>query len=57
MPTVMLADDHEIVREGLKAMLQNQDVRQVIGEAENGRQILKMMRQKKPDLVIMDTYA
>lgn len=54
MPTVMLADDHEIVREGLRAMLQTQNDIKVIGEAENGRQILKMMRQKKPDLVIMD---
>lgn len=54
MPTVLLADDHEIVREGLRAMLQTQDDIKVIGEAENGRQILKMTRQKKPDLVIMD---
>lgn len=52
--TVLLADDHEIVREGLRSMLQTQEDIRVIGEAENGRQILKMIRQNKPDLVIMD---
>lgn len=54
MTTVLLADDHEIVREGLRAMLQAQEDIEVVGEAENGRQIIKMTRQKNPDLVIMD---
>lgn len=52
--TVLIADDHEIVRQGLRAMLQTMEDINVIGEAESGSQILKMTRQRRPDLVIMD---
>lgn len=53
--TVLIADDHEIVRQGLRAMLQTMEEINVIGEAESGSQILKMTRQRRPDLVIMET--
>jgi DNA-binding NarL/FixJ family response regulator len=52
--TVLLAEDHMIVREGLRALLQMEDDIQVIGEAENGRHSVEMARKLSPDIVIMD---
>lgn len=51
---VILADDHMIVREGLKLLLQNQKNIAVIGEAENGRKAVELALKLKPDVVIMD---
>lgn len=51
---VLLADDHQIVRDGLKSMLANELDIQVVGEAENGRQALDIAREIKPDVVVMD---
>lgn len=51
---VILADDHKIVRDGLKSLLdQNSDIA-VIGVADNGRQLLDIVQQTSPDLVLMD---
>jgi two-component system invasion response regulator UvrY len=51
---VMLADDHAIVREGYRALLQKQDRLQVVAEAENGADAYRIYKEVKPDLVIMD---
>jgi len=51
---VLLVDDHEIVRAGLKMLLQSQEDIQVIGEAENGQQAMEACRKSAPDVVIMD---
>lgn len=51
---VILADDHMIVREGLKLLLQNQKNIAVVGEAENGRKAVELALKLKPDVVIMD---
>ncbi len=51
---VLIADDHKIFREGLKALLESREGIQVLGEAENGRTLTKMTRQLRPDLVIID---
>jgi two-component system response regulator NreC len=51
---IILADDHQIMRDGLKALLEKHTSMEVIGEAENGIQTLELTRQKKPDVVIMD---
>jgi len=51
---IILADDHQIMRDGLKALLEKHPSMEVIGEAENGIQTLELTRQKKPDVVIMD---
>ncbi len=51
---VMLADDHAIVREGYRALLQKQDRLQVVAEAEHGADAYRMYKEVKPDLVIMD---
>lgn len=52
--TVLIADDHKIFREGLKMLLESQQDVQVLGEAENGRALVRMARQLQPDLVIID---
>ena len=51
---ILLADDHEIVRRGVCALLQNHEGWEVCGEASDGRQALEMAKQLKPDVVILD---
>lgn len=51
---IILADDHKIVREGLKNLLSVEWDIEIIGEAENGREALILVIEKKPDLIIMD---
>lgn len=51
---ILLADDHRIMREGLKALLEKHPSLQVIAEAENGIETLELARREKPEVVIMD---
>ena len=51
---VLLADDHRIVREGLKSLLQTQPDLEVVAEASDGRQAVEMARDLTPDVVVMD---
>jgi DNA-binding NarL/FixJ family response regulator len=51
---VLLADDHQIVRDGLKLLINNHPEMQVVGEAANGKEVLQQARQLKPDVVVMD---
>lgn len=51
---VILADDHEIVREGLRMVLDRHDDIDVAAEAHNGRQAVDMARTLAPDIVVMD---
>ena len=51
---IVLADDHSILREGLKSLISNEADMEVIAEAENGMQALVLTRELKPDVVIMD---
>lgn len=52
--TVVLAEDHQIVREGLRSLLQHAPDIQVVGEAESGRQAVALVRKLKPAVVVMD---
>ncbi|MFN0075260.1 MAG: response regulator [Prosthecobacter sp.] len=52
--TVLLAEDHAIVREGLRAFLKLEAGIEVVGEAENGRQAVMLAAQLRPDVVVMD---
>jgi DNA-binding NarL/FixJ family response regulator len=55
MPTkVLLVDDHAIIREGLKALLEKQPDIVVVGSVEDGRQAVATVHKLAPDLVIMD---
>jgi DNA-binding NarL/FixJ family response regulator len=51
---ILLAEDHTIVREGLRSLLENQPDMEVVGEAEDGRTALELVRELLPDVVIMD---
>jgi DNA-binding NarL/FixJ family response regulator len=51
---LVLADDHDLVREGIRAVLEGEPDLLVVGEAENGRQALEVCLKERPDLVLMD---
>jgi len=51
---ILLADDHGVLRAGLRALLNAEDDLEVIGEAADGDQVLLLARRLKPDLVLMD---
>lgn len=54
MIRVVVADDHYLVRQGVRALLDNAEGIEVIGEAENGEEALQLVKQLKPDVVVMD---
>ena|SRR5271165_423831 len=51
---ILIADDHELVRRGIRALLENQPGWEVSGEAEDGRQAVERANELKPDLVLLD---
>ena len=52
--TVLLAEDHTIVREGFRKMLELENDLQVVGEAEDGRQAVALVKKLRPAVVLMD---
>jgi DNA-binding NarL/FixJ family response regulator len=52
--SILLADDHRILREGIRALIQDQADMQVIGESEDGLDTMKKVAQLTPDVVVMD---
>jgi DNA-binding NarL/FixJ family response regulator len=52
--TVLLAEDHQIVREGFRALLEHESGIEVVGEAETGREAVQLTRKLRPDVVVMD---
>jgi len=54
MIRVLLADDHETVREGLRLLVNAQDDMQVVGEAADGNAALEQVREVSPDVVVLD---
>lgn len=51
---ILLADDHTILREGIRSLLDDEPDMEVVGEAEDGMQAIKLANQLEPDVVIMD---
>ena len=51
---IVIADDHEIYRNGFRLLFKNQDEVSVIGEAENGAELVNIVENLQPDLVITD---
>lgn len=51
---ILVADDHPIIRNGLRALLANQSGITVCGEASTGREVLEAMKEDVPDMVLMD---
>ena len=54
MIKIVLADDHEIVRNGIKQLLQSESDIQVVGEASNGKESIQKVFELKPDILISD---
>ena len=51
---VLLVDDHRVVRQGIAALLAEEPDLEVVGQADNGRQAVEMVRSLRPDVVVMD---
>jgi DNA-binding NarL/FixJ family response regulator len=51
---VLLVDDHQVLRQGLIKLLSGQAGIQVVGEASNGLEAIELVRQVRPDVVVMD---
>ena len=51
---VFLADDHQIVREGLRTLLEKQPNMEVVGEAKTGREAVQLVKELLPEVVVMD---
>lgn len=51
---IILADDHKIVRDGLRSLIEKQSDMKVVAEAENGRKAVQLARELQPQVVIMD---
>lgn len=54
MIRILLADDHQILRDGLRSMIENEEGMSVVAEAGDGRQAVRLAKEFKPDVVIMD---
>lgn len=51
---ILIADDHQIVRNGLRALIESRQGYDVIGEADNGREAIRLAKSLDPDIVIID---
>jgi len=51
---ILLADDHKIMRDGLRSLIEKLPGMQVVAEAENGRVAVKLNRKFRPDVIVMD---
>ena len=54
MIRVIIAEDHDLVREGIRALIEKADDLEVIGEADNGRQAVEMVSAMLPDVLVSD---
>ena len=54
MLKVVLADDHVLVRDGIKALLEDEQYIEVLDEASNGKEALEIIKERQPDLLIVD---
>ena len=54
MTRILLVDDHELMREGLRSILEDEEGVEIVGEASNGREAVSLSRTLDPDVVVMD---
>jgi DNA-binding NarL/FixJ family response regulator len=52
--TIILADDHSLVRDGIRSLLEEESDFEVIGEASNGKEAVALVQKKQPDILIID---
>jgi len=51
---ILICDDHTLFCEGIKAMLRNESFLEIVGEARDGRQAVELVKELKPDMLLMD---
>lgn len=51
---ILIADDHEVIRAGLALVLRQEPDFEIVGEAQNGNEVLQKARQLQPDLILLD---
>ncbi|QPC45847.1 response regulator transcription factor [Mangrovibacillus cuniculi] len=54
MTSILIVDDHHVVRQGLRFFLQTQEDFRIVGEAENGQEAVGKVKELQPDIVLMD---
>ena len=52
---ILLADDHHVVRQGIRGLLEREADFKVVGEAENGQEALKLAHELRPDIIILES--
>ena len=50
---ILLADDHRLVRQGLRSLIEKDRTMEVVAEADNGREAVRLAQEEKPDVIIM----
>jgi len=53
---IIIADDHMLIRQGIKSIIRQDASMMVIGEAGDGRELLALLRKKRPDMIILDIH-
>jgi YesN/AraC family two-component response regulator len=51
---IIIADDHEVYRDGLKLMLAKEKAYTIVGEAENGLELVELAKHSSPDIILTD---
>jgi DNA-binding NarL/FixJ family response regulator len=54
--TIVLADDHTVVRQGIRKLLETRDDFRIVGEASDGEEAVRLVAEKKPDVALMDLW-
>lgn len=54
IPNIIIADDHDLFRDAIKSMLESEGIANIIAEASNGVELLELLKQNKPDIILMD---
>ncbi|MCG8700471.1 MAG: response regulator transcription factor [Bacteroidales bacterium] len=54
LPQIIIADDHDMFRDALKTMLEFDNIAQVIDMASNGKELIEILKNKQPDIILMD---
>jgi DNA-binding NarL/FixJ family response regulator len=54
MVRIVIADDHPIFRDGLRRLLEDESSYVIVGEASNGREVVRLVEERRPDIVLLD---
>jgi DNA-binding NarL/FixJ family response regulator len=51
---ILIADDHELMRRGVRSLLESENNLKIVGEASNGQELMKKAQESKPDVIVLD---